>query len=60
MPGLKNEEIAELTEDDFPIVRVMPNTAAAINQAMTCVEKTPHDKAEQATLSFLIRWGKHC
>ncbi len=56
--GLKNEEIADLTGDDFPIIRVMPNTAAAINQSMTCVEKTPHKNAEQATIDLFETLGK--
>jgi pyrroline-5-carboxylate reductase len=56
--GLKNEEIGELTADDLPIVRVMPNTAAAINQSMTCVEKTQHEKAEQATIELFDMLGK--
>ena len=56
--GLKNEEIAKLTGDNFPIIRVMPNTAAAINQSMTCVEKTPHDEAEQATVELFDMLGK--
>lgn len=56
--GLKTEEIAELTGNDFSIVRVMPNTAAAINESMTCVEKTPHNKAEQATIELFDVLGK--
>lgn len=56
--GLKNKEIAELTGDDFSIVRVMPNTAAAINQSMTCVGKTLYDQAEQATIELFDTLGK--
>jgi pyrroline-5-carboxylate reductase len=56
--GLKNEEIAQLTGPDFQIVRVMPNTAAAINQSMTCVEKTPHKEAERVTVELFETIGK--
>lgn len=56
--GLKDEEIAELTGPDFPIVRVMPNTAAAINQSMTCVEQTAHEEAEEATVELFNTIGK--
>jgi pyrroline-5-carboxylate reductase len=56
--GLKNKEITELTGDGFPIVRVMPNTAAAINQSMTCVEKTSHKKAKETTIALFEMLGK--
>ena len=56
--GLKTEEIADLTGDGFPIVRVMPNTAAAINQSMTCIEKTHHEKAEQAAIKLFDMLGR--
>lgn len=56
--GLKSEEIAQLAGSDFPVIRVMPNTAAAINQAMTCVEKTSHKKAEKASLELFETLGK--
>ncbi|MGD8747953.1 MAG: pyrroline-5-carboxylate reductase [Balneolaceae bacterium] len=56
--GLKNEEIAELTGPGFPIIRVMPNTAAAINQSMTCVERTSHKEAEKATIELFDMIGK--
>jgi len=56
--GLKDEEIAELTGPGFPIIRVMPNTAAAINQSMTCVEKTPHKEAEKVTTELFDTIGR--
>lgn len=56
--GVTDEEIAELTGTGFRIIRVMPNTAAAINQSMTCIEQTPHAKAEEATIELFETIGK--
>ncbi len=56
--GVTDEEIAELTGTGFRIIRVMPNTAAAINQSMTCIEKTPHKEAEEATVELFESIGK--
>ena len=56
--GLKNEEISELTGPNFSVLRVMPNTAATINQAMTCVEKTSHQEAEEETIELFDTLGK--
>lgn len=56
--GVTGEEIAELTGEDFPIIRVMPNTASSINQSMTCIEKTPHKAAEQATIELFNTLGQ--
>ncbi|HKK46242.1 MAG TPA: pyrroline-5-carboxylate reductase [Balneolaceae bacterium] len=56
--GLKDEEIADLTGPGFPIIRVMPNTAAAINQSMTCIEKTSHKKAEKVTVALFDTIGR--
>jgi pyrroline-5-carboxylate reductase len=36
----------------------MPNTAAAINQSMTCVERTSHKEAEKATIELFDMIGK--
>lgn len=58
MAGVTDEDITELTGSGFPIFRVMPNTAAAINQAMTCVEKTPHKEAEQKVIELFESLGK--
>jgi pyrroline-5-carboxylate reductase len=56
--GLKSKEIEELIGNFLPIVRVMPNTAAAINQSMTCIEKTSNQEAEQATIELFDVVGK--
>lgn len=56
--GVRDEEIAEMAGTGFQILRVMPNTAAAINQAMTCIEKTPHDEAEKLTVKLFETLGK--
>lgn len=56
--GLTDEEIAELTGTGFRIIRVMPNTAAAINQSMTCIEETPHKEAEEATVNLFKTIGR--
>ncbi|HLR33483.1 MAG TPA: pyrroline-5-carboxylate reductase [Fodinibius sp.] len=58
MAGVTGEEITELTGSGFPILRVMPNTAAAINQAMTCIEKTAHKEAEQKVVGLFESLGK--
>lgn len=56
--GITNEEITELTGTGFQVIRVMPNTAAAINQSMTCIEKTPHEEAERKTVTLFNTLGK--
>lgn len=56
--GVTDEEIAELTGTGFRIIRVMPNTAASINQSMTCIEKTPHKEAEEVTVELFNTLGK--
>jgi len=56
--GVTDEEIAELTGTGFRIIRVMPNTAAAINQSMTCIERTPHKEAEKETIELFEAIGK--
>ncbi|SHE92261.1 pyrroline-5-carboxylate reductase [Fodinibius roseus] len=58
MAGVTDEDITELTGSGFPIFRVMPNTAAAINQAMTCVGKTPHKEAEEKVIELFESLGK--
>lgn len=58
MAGVTDEEITELTGSGFPTLRVMPNTAAAINQAMTCIEKTPHKEAEKKVVELFETLGK--
>src|SRR5699024_655066 len=40
MAGISSDEIAKLTGPGFAILRIMPNTAAAINESMTCIEQT--------------------
>ncbi len=58
MAGVSGEEIAKLTGSGYRILRVMPNTAAAINQAMTCIEKTPHKEAEEKVIELFDTLGK--
>ena len=58
MAGVTSSEIAELTGPELPILRVMPNTAAAINQAMTCIEHTPHQEAEEQVVRLFETLGK--
>lgn len=56
--GVTDEEIAELVGTGFQIIRVMPNTAASINQSMTCIEKTEHKHAEEVTVELFNALGK--
>jgi len=56
--GVTDGEIAELTGPGFQTIRVMPNTAASINQSMTCIEKTPHKEAEEKTVELFESIGK--
>lgn len=56
--GVTAKEIAEMAGTGFRIIRVMPNTAAAINKAMTCIEKTPHKEAEKKTVQLFETLGK--
>lgn len=58
MAGVSGEEIAKLTGSGYRILRVMPNTAAAINQAMTCIERTPHKEAEEKVIELFDTLGK--
>jgi len=58
MAGVSGEEIAKLTGSGYRILRVMPNTAAAINQAMTCIERTPHKEAEEKVIELFETLGK--
>lgn len=58
MAGVDSKEIAELTGTGFRILRVMPNTAAAINKAMTCIEKTPHKEAEAKVVKLFDTVGR--
>lgn len=58
MAGVSGEEIAKLTGSGYRILRVMPNTAAAINQAMTCIERTPHKEAEEKVIKLFETLGK--
>lgn len=58
MAGVTGEDIAKLTGPGFRIIRIMPNTAAAINQAMTCIEKTPHKEAEQKVVDLFETLGR--
>lgn len=58
MAGVSSSEIAKLTGPDLPILRVMPNTAAAINQAMTCIEQTPHQEAEKKIVELFETLGE--
>lgn len=58
MAGVSSSEIANLTGSDLPILRVMPNTAAAINQAMTCIEQSPHQEAEKKIVELFETLGK--
>lgn len=56
--GVTDKEIANLTGRGFRIIRVMPNTAAAINQSMTCIEETPHKDAEKRVVQIFEDIGK--
>lgn len=56
--GVTDEEIAELTGSGFRTIRVMPNTAASINQSMTCIEKTPYKDAEKKIVELFNMLGK--
>lgn len=58
MAGVSGEEIAKLTGSGYRILRIMPNTAAAINQAMTCIERTPHKEAEEKVIELFETLGK--
>lgn len=58
MAGVKSEDIAQLTGSGVRILRVMPNTASAINQAMTCIENTPHKEAEKEVVDLFETLGK--
>lgn len=56
--GLDSKEINELIGSDFPVMRVMPNTAAAINEAITCIEDTSYKEAEQQIVELFDTLGK--
>ena len=56
--GLAKKEIAKLAGPGLRIVRVMPNTAAAINQSMTCIANTSHTKSQKKTVELFGALGK--
>lgn len=56
--GVTAKEITAFTGRGFPIIRVMPNTAAAINQSMTCIEETPYEEAEEIVVQLFEAIGK--
>src|SRR5699024_5244906 len=58
MAGISSDEIAKLTGPGFAILRIMPNTAAAINESMTCIEQTSHKEAEEKIVALFETMGK--
>lgn len=44
MTGITTKHIHELLGDDMPVVRVMPNTAVAVGESMTCISSTCIDE----------------
>src|SRR5699024_5080221 len=58
MAGVSSNQIAKLTGPGCAILRIMPNTAAAINESMTCIEQTPHKEAEEKTVALFETLGK--
>jgi pyrroline-5-carboxylate reductase len=56
--GVTDERIAKLIGRDFRIIRIMPNTAASINQSMTCIEKTAHSDAEKEVVELFQKLGE--
>jgi pyrroline-5-carboxylate reductase len=56
--GITDEKIAKLTGPGLHTIRVMPNTAASINQSMTCIEKTVHNDAEKKVIELFNSLGK--
>lgn len=56
--GMTVDEIASHAGSELRIIRVMPNTAAALNQSMTCIAESPHRKAEEATIGLFDTLGK--
>ncbi|NGP88200.1 pyrroline-5-carboxylate reductase [Fodinibius halophilus] len=58
MAGVSSDDIAELTGTEFAILRIMPNTAAAVNRAMTCVEQTQNKKAEAEIIELFETIGR--
>jgi pyrroline-5-carboxylate reductase len=56
--GVTDKRIADLTGPDFSTIRVMPNTAASINQSMTCIEKTTHKDEEEKVVELFNNLGE--
>ena len=56
--GLEPQEVLSKLDGDFPFIRVMPNTAAAINESMTCIEKTAYKEAEKLTEALFKSLGR--
>lgn len=56
--GVTDEEITDMTGPGFPVIRVMPNTAASINQSMTCIERTDHKQAQEKVVELFETLGK--
>ncbi|WP_138430444.1 pyrroline-5-carboxylate reductase [Fodinibius saliphilus] len=58
MAGVSSADIAELTSPKFAILRIMPNTAAAVNQAMTCIEEIENKEAETEVIKLFKTIGR--
>lgn len=56
--GLEPTKVTSKLEGDFPFIRVMPNTAASINESMTCIEKTSYKEAEIKTEALFNTIGR--
>src|SRR5699024_2078497 len=58
MAGVSSEEIKGLTAPNFSILRIMPNTASAINQSMTCIEQIDDKQAINQIVDLFETLGK--
>ncbi|MBU0559132.1 MAG: pyrroline-5-carboxylate reductase [Bacteroidetes bacterium] len=57
--GASIKQIKEIVGNHIPTVRVMPNTAIAIRESMTCISALPEDKAAlDISLKLFNRLGK--
>ena len=52
--GAEINHFKKILGDDIPVVRVMPNTAIAIKESMTCISATAEDKAALETAEIIF------
>lgn len=59
MTGITTKHLHEMVGDDIPVVRVMPNTAVAVGESMTCISSTCIDEKYVNLVKELFELAGH-